>query len=52
MQSFRFHIPTRVIYGRGKVKDFPGEVPAGVHKLMLVTDPGLAERTGGCPIVQ
>src|SRR5438876_578718 len=39
METFQFHNPTRVLYGRGLIKDLPGELSRyGARKALVVTE--------------
>jgi alcohol dehydrogenase len=42
---FDFHLPTRIVFGRGRIADLGGWVPAGVERIFIVTDGTVARKT-------
>ena len=45
MRDFDFHVPTKIIFGRGRVRDIASAIPAEARRIMIVTDRIVAERT-------
>jgi len=45
MDNFTFHIPTRIIFGQGKIKELITELPAKTHNILIVTDSGIFHKT-------
>ena len=45
MTSFDFHLPTKVLFGRGRVRDIGALIPARARRVLVVTDRGVATRT-------
>lgn len=45
MQAFTFHIPVKVIFGRGRIVELGETIPSSIRKILVVTDPGIREKT-------
>ncbi len=45
MQEFVFNIPTKVIFGSGKIQDIQKEIPASFKNILIVTDQNLNRNT-------
>ncbi len=51
MQHFDFHIPTRVIFGAGRIRELGASLPPAAQRVMLVTDRGVADNSDALDIV-
>jgi len=45
MRDFDFHVPTKIIFGRGRIRDIGPSIPLAARRIMIVTDRNVAERT-------
>ena len=45
MNGFDFHLPTKVLFGRGRVRDIGPHIPGEARRVLVVTDRGVATRT-------
>lgn len=45
MKPFNFHIPTKIIFGRGKITSLNDELPAKEKRILILTDEGLYHNT-------
>ena len=45
MKNFIFNIPTKIIYGKEKIRDLNEEIPANFKNILLVTDEVIFEKT-------
>jgi alcohol dehydrogenase class IV len=45
MNAFDFHLPTKILFGRGRVAELGSFVPAGVERIFVVTDDTVAAKT-------
>jgi alcohol dehydrogenase len=45
MQEFTFHIPTKIIFGAGKIKTLSQEIPEAYKSILVVTDQNLRFKT-------
>jgi alcohol dehydrogenase len=45
MMSFDFHLPTKILFGRGRIKELGTHLPAGIDKYYIVTDGTIARKT-------
>lgn len=45
MNSFDFHLPTMILFGRGRVRDIGRNIPGEARRVLVVTDRGVATRT-------
>ncbi|HPW19049.1 MAG TPA: iron-containing alcohol dehydrogenase [Candidatus Aminicenantes bacterium] len=45
MDAFDFHLPTRIVFGRGRAAGLGGLLPAGAEKVLVVTDGTIARKT-------
>lgn len=45
MNAFDFHFPTKIVFGRGRVKELGAHLPAGIDKFAIVTDGTIARKT-------
>lgn len=52
MNAFDFHLPTRILFGRGRVCDIGSHIPAGSRRVLVVTDRGVASRTAALDAVR
>lgn len=49
MKNFTFNIPTKIIFGKKQILRIADEIPDGIKRIMIVTDPNLFKNT---PIVE
>jgi alcohol dehydrogenase class IV len=45
IDRFDFHLPTRILFGRGQVGDIGSQIPPEARRVFVVTDRGVATRT-------
>jgi alcohol dehydrogenase class IV len=45
MNGFDFHLPTKILFGRGRVRDIGSQIPDEARRVLVVTDRGVATRT-------
>jgi len=45
VNGFDFHLPTKILFGRGRVHDIGSHVPGAARRVLVVTDRGVATRT-------
>jgi len=45
VNGFDFHLPTKVLFGRGRVRDIGPHIPGEARRVLVVTDRGVATRT-------
>jgi alcohol dehydrogenase class IV len=45
MNPFDFHLPTKILFGRGRIAALGAQIPAGNDRLFIVTDETIASRT-------
>jgi alcohol dehydrogenase class IV len=45
MNGFDFHLPTKILFGRGRVRDIGHHIPGEARRVLVVTDRGVATRT-------
>lgn len=45
MKDFLFNIPTKIIFGKGKISTLEKQIPAKANKILIVTDPVIFEKT-------
>jgi len=45
MTSFDFHLPTKIIFGRGRIAELGAHVPAKTKRVFIVTDETIATQT-------
>ena len=45
MNGFDFHLPTKILFGRGRVRDIGSHIPGEARRVLVVTDRGVATRT-------
>ena len=45
MTNFDFHVPTKILFGRGRIRDIGLHVPAEARRVLVVTDRTVASRT-------
>jgi len=45
IDRFDFHLPTRILFGRGRVGDIGSQIPTEARRVLIVTDRGVATRT-------
>jgi len=45
VNGFDFHLPTEILFGRGRVRDIGSRIPAAARRILVVTDRGVAIRT-------
>jgi alcohol dehydrogenase len=43
--KFTFHLPTRIYFGRGEIHRLNRLIPEPIHRILIVTDPGILENT-------
>ncbi len=46
MDNFRFHIPTKIIYGGGEIQKFHDHLSPAHRRILIVTDKGVATKSG------
>jgi len=52
VKSFDFHLPTKILFGRGRVRDIGTHIPAQARRVLVVTDRGVATRTPALGVVR
>jgi alcohol dehydrogenase class IV len=45
VNGFDFHLPTKILFGRGRVRDLGSHIPDEARRILVVTDRGVATRT-------
>jgi len=45
MKPFDFHLPTKILFGRGRVAELGANIPAEAEKVFIVTDGTIARKT-------
>jgi len=45
MKDFLFNIPTKIIFGKGKINVLEKQMPSKANKILIVTDPDIFETT-------
>lgn len=45
MKDFLFNIPTKIIFGKGKISALEKQIPEKTNKILIVTDPIIFEKT-------
>jgi alcohol dehydrogenase class IV len=45
VNGFDFHLPTKILFGRGRVRDIGSHIPDEARRVLVVTDRGVATRT-------
>lgn len=45
MEPFHFYLPTKLIFGRTKIRTLNSVIPAGMDRILVVTDKNVAART-------
>lgn len=45
IDGFDFHLPTKILFGRGRVRDIGSQIPDEARRVLVVTDRGVATRT-------
>lgn len=43
--KFEFHLPTKIVFGRGRISELGGLLPAGFGRIFVVTDATIARKT-------
>jgi alcohol dehydrogenase class IV len=46
MQPFTFHIPTKIIFGPGRINELDQHIPRLYKNILIVTDKQVAEKSG------
>lgn len=46
MRQFDFHLPVKVLFGEGRVRDLKDVLPTGARRILVVTDGIVAEKSG------
>jgi len=46
MKSFNFYLPTKIIFGTGRIKELRANIPPGSDNILIVTDKNVAEKSG------
>ena len=46
MKDFTFFAPTRILFGKGKIAELPGQIKNAADKVLLVYGGGSVKRTG------
>ncbi|MFC2132932.1 iron-containing alcohol dehydrogenase family protein, partial [Bacteroidota bacterium] len=46
MDHFEFYMPTKIIFGEGKISELKKHVPDNINKILIVTDKDVAEKSG------
>ena len=52
MTPFDFHLPTRILFGRGRVSRLRESIPSGPGRILIVTDRTIAAKTSALDAVQ
>ncbi len=47
--SLDFHLPTRIIFGLGRIRELRKNLPPGIKRIVVATDPSVAEASGVLP---
>ena len=45
MNTFAFHLPTRILFGRGRITELGAHIPCAAERIFIVTDETIATRT-------
>jgi alcohol dehydrogenase YqhD (iron-dependent ADH family) len=51
MKPFDFRVPTKILFGRGRVRELAGRLRPGWGSVMIVTDSAAAEKSGALAAV-
>jgi 1,3-propanediol dehydrogenase/alcohol dehydrogenase len=51
MKKFDFNIPTKIIYGRGRIKELGENVDTQMANILIVTDKNVAQQSGALEIL-
>ena len=46
MRPFTFHLPVKILFGKGRIRDLKDALPPDVRRIMIVTDKIVAEKSG------
>ncbi len=49
--NFNFHLPTKIIFGCGKVKELSGITGTDINRILIVTDKNVFEKSGAKDVV-
>lgn len=52
MKAFDFHLPVRILFGRGRVAGLGGEIAPDIERVLIVTDETVALRTPALAAVE
>jgi len=45
VNGFDFHLPTKILFGRGRVREIGSHIPDEARRVLVITDRGVATRT-------
>ena len=45
MRPFEFRLPTKIVFGRGRITEIGAHIPAAIERVFIVTDGTIASRT-------
>ena len=45
-QHFQYYIPTKIIFGEGKISELYKHIPVNTNKILIVTDKDVAIKSG------
>lgn len=51
MKSFEFHLPTKIIFGRGKIKTLKNEISKDISDILIITDKNSGVKSGALQAV-
>lgn len=51
MKNFNYHLPTRILFGKGRIREVSGQIPADRRNVLIVTDPIAGEKSGALEAV-
>ncbi|MCK4942372.1 MAG: iron-containing alcohol dehydrogenase [Candidatus Aminicenantes bacterium] len=52
MNPFSFYLPTKIVFGKGKIKEFESYVSSEYQKILIVTDRGVEIKSDALKIIQ
>ena len=51
LKSFNFHLPTKVLFGKGRIRNLAAGLPSDAKSVLVVTDPAAGEKSGALEAV-
>ncbi|RPH32032.1 MAG: iron-containing alcohol dehydrogenase [Bacteroidales bacterium] len=52
MKSFEFLIPTKIVFGRGKIETLNNEIDKNISRILIVTDKNSGEKSGALKAIK